>query len=551
MVGFAAWRMRWSEASAESRAGATAEGSAPGPLSPRLVWITALIGSTLLAVYARLACIAHVHYPGDAGYFIGQMSKGADYHRQLYTGVEFPYGPLLFYVPIWVRALLSPMHVTLAGAYFTVLVLEQVLGVWMVAYIIDNLPIARRLKPALFLAYAVLMLQLGMGLNYTFFRFAMPFATLLFIVKRRQPWAVAGLMAAGEVLNLAISPEMGFAFGAGAAAFGLYRLCTSGRSWISAIAAPFAGAALFLWIAGTGYLTMLSLFSQGAGNLIVEPLPHILIFIFALVWLVPIMLAEFVRERRLEAPVLAALFVTALALLPAAFGRADPWHVFFDGFGIYVLSMVAISSYRHVQQLAWVVAVVVFSFWTEFLGVKMYQGQLRADVHYDILHYGSSGMKAFALDFTRKISPSSAARYMMFAYPGNEPIDIAKLQAIVGNAQVETPYLLPLQVEEQLKRSGKYTPSFYWYYMGILDATAETRKIEAFNQSHWALIPTGEKELWGDPPTSLGELTGITLPYPSKRKPYVAGERFYENLQTHWRPISTVGGYTIYRRNDP
>jgi hypothetical protein len=46
---------------------------------------------------------------------------------------------------------------------------------------------------------------------------------------------------------------------------------------------------------------MLALFSRGIGNFIVEPLPHILIFLCALVWLVPIMLAEFVRERRPEA----------------------------------------------------------------------------------------------------------------------------------------------------------------------------------------------------------------------------------------------------------
>jgi hypothetical protein len=555
MVALVAWRMRWPEGRSEStsavRAGARAEGSESAPLSRRLVFGAALAGAALLAIYARLAFIAHIYYPGDAGYFLGQMSAAADYHRTLYTGLEFSYGPLLFYIPIWVRALLSPMHVTLAGAYFTVLVLEQVLGVWMVAYILDNLPIARKLKTILFLVYAVQMLQPGLGLNYTFFRFVMPFASFLFIVKRRQPWAVAGLMAAGEVLNLAISPEMGFAFGAGAAAFGLYRLCTSGRSWIRALVAPFAGAAVFLLIAGTGFLRMLALFSQGVCNFIVEPQPHILIFLFALVWLVPIMLAGFFRSQRPEAPVLAALFVISLGLLPSAFGRADPEHVVFNGFGIFLLSAVAISSYQHVRQRVWIGAVVVVLLWTECLDLRFFQHEARLMIHYDILHYGNPGMKALAQNFTRRISPSAAARYMTADFPGDQRFDSAKLEATVGDAQVATPYLLPLQVEDELKRSGKYRPSFYWYCVAVMDAAAETHQIDGFNEARWALIPTGEKVVLRETPDRLGEITGIALPYKSKRKPYVAGERFYENLQTRWRPVSAVSGYTVYRRNDP
>jgi hypothetical protein len=556
MTGFAAWRMRWPEARSESRAGTTPGEIESVPLDPRLIWITALACAALVAIYAWLVFLAHMFYPGDAGYFMGQMSAAADYHRTLYTGLEFSYGPLLFYPPIWLRALLSPMHVSLAGAYFAVLVVEQMAGVWMVAYVLDNLPIARKLKTVLFLVYAVQMLQPTLGLNYTFFRFAMPFATLLFIAKRRRPWAVAGLMAAGEVLNLAISPEMGLAFGAGAVAFGLYRLCTSGRSapsrrsWIPALAAPFAGAAVFLCIAGTGYLRMFALFSRGVGNFIVEPQPHILIFLFALVWLVPIMLAGFFRSQRPEAPVLAALFVISLGLLPAAFGRADPTHVVFSGFGIFLLSMVAISSYRHVQQLAWTGVVVAVLLWTQGIDLKISQSEVRLMIHYDVLHYGSPGMKSFAMGVTRRISPSAAARYMTATFPDDQPFDLAKLWATVGDAQVATPYEVSLQVEDALKRSGKYRPGFYWYYVAILDATAETREIDDFNQSRWALIPAGAKVL-EETPARLGELTGIALPYRSKRKPYVAGERFYENLQAHWQPVSVVSGYTVYRRNDP
>ncbi len=540
IVAVAAWRMRWSSAEPLEEQST--------PLNRWLVSGAALLGGALLAFYARLAFIAHVRYPGDAAYFIGQMSAVADYHRTLYTGVEFPYGPLVLYLPIWLRSLLSPLHISLAGAYFTVLVLEQMAGVWAVAYVLDNLPIARRLKAIVFLAYAVQMLQVGLGLNYALLRFAMPLASLVFAAKRRRPWAVAGLIAGGQALNLAISPEMGFAFGAGAVAYGLYRAATGGRQWIAAIIAPVIGTAAFLLAVGPAYLRMLELFSRGAYNLIVEPLPYVLLFLIALVWLAPIMLAEFFRQHRPEAPLLAGLFVISVALLPVAFGRADPGHVLFNGLGIYLLSMVAISSYRHSQRTAWTVAVFVVLLWTGFINARVFQYQARMVVHYDVLHYGSGAMKDMAVRFTRKISPTAASRYMSASFSDDQPFDLAKLQAIVGDSPVATPCGVSLQVEEALKRSGQYRPGFYWYYVGILDASAEARRIRDFNESQWALIPAGEKELLRESPSVLGQITGIALPYRSKRPPYVAGERFYANLEANWRAVGDVDGYTVYRR---
>ena len=513
----------------------------------RLVLGVVLFAGALVALYARLVFIAHVRYPGDAAYFIGQMSAVADYHRKLYTGVEFPYGPLLFYVPIWVRALLAPFHVSLAGAYFIVLVLEQMTGIWLVAYTVNNLPIARRLKIIIFLACAVHAVQLALGMNYTFVRFATPLATFIFAARRRRVWAVASLIAAGQALNLAISPEIGFAFGAGAVVYGLYRLVTCGRAWLAAAVAPLVGAAVFLLVAGPGYLRMLGLFSRGLYNFIVEPLPYILVFLVALVWLVPIMLAEFFRQRRPEAPLLAALFVISVALLPVAFGRADPEHVLFNGLGIYLLSMVAISSYRRTQQIMWTAAVVAVSLWSEAINARVFQYDFRAVLHYDVLHYASPGMKQRALRLVQNISPAAGARYLTATFDDERPFDVAKLQGIVGDDPVATPVMLRRGVEEQLQRSGQYRPSFYWYYVGVLDYGAEMRRINEFNQSKWALIPTGSRELLSETPATLRGIAGFALPYRVKRQPYVAGELFYDNLQANWQPAGEVDGYTVYR----
>jgi hypothetical protein len=74
---------------------------------------TVVIASGILLLYD-----AHVRYASDYAYFIGQMSSAADYGRKLYSEIEFLYGPLLFYPPIWIRGLFGWCARPLAAAYF-------------------------------------------------------------------------------------------------------------------------------------------------------------------------------------------------------------------------------------------------------------------------------------------------------------------------------------------------------------------------------------------------------------------------------------------------
>jgi hypothetical protein len=221
--------------------------------------------------------------------------------------------------------------------------------------------------------------------------------------------------------------------------------------------------------------------------------------------------------------------------------------VFFNGLGIYLLSMVAISSYRRAQQILWALIVIAVSLWSEAINARVFQYDVRAVLHYDVLHYASPDMKQLALRLVQNISPTAGARYLTATFDDERSLGLAKLQAIVGEDPVATPYMVNLGVEEQLKRSGQYRPSFYWYYVGVLDYAAETRRINEFNQSKWALIPTGARETLSETPDALVHVAGFALPYRSKRQPYVAGERFYDNLRANWQPAGEVDGYTVYR----
>jgi hypothetical protein len=523
-----------------------------GKLPRLLVLTTIVVCGCMVAGLSYVVAISRLQY-GDGGYFMRQISMHFEYGRKLYDQIEFTYGPLLFYAPGIVRTLLSPLHFSTTAAYYTTLVLEHVIGLLLVVYVLDRLPILRRWKIVFLLLCFLHTYPFGFGLNYTFFRFALPVAFLVLAAGQTRPWPVAACLFAGQAASLSLSPELGFAFCASSMAYAAYKLFYLQRAWLVAVLAPVAATAAFLLLAGAGYLRMLKLFARGIANFIVEPLPYILVFLFALVWLVPLMLAHFFRETRPEAPLLASLYIFSVALLPVAFGRADPGHVFFAGFGIYLLSLVAISGMRPGPQFAWVTCVTLILTWTVFVDAHSYWPVLEGRIHYDTSHWQDHRLMRAAHAVMQEVSPAVDQHYF---FPGTRdyaqysPFDLNSLQAIVGNDPVVLPLSVPMTVQEALRRSGQFVPTFYNFDWSVLDASAEDRQLKELNASRWALLPQGQTLMWTETPDSVAPYLGQRLPYRTEREPYVIGRRFAENLKANWEPYAAVGEYEVYRRRN-
>lgn len=156
---------------------------------------------------------------------------------------------------------------------------------------------------------------------------------------------------------------------------------------------------------------------------------------------------------------------------------------------------------------------------------------------------------------TQKVSP--AAEKLLFPagtgdYADYDTFDLTGLQRVVGEDPVALPVTVPLPVEEALKSSGQFVPTFYQFEWSVLDASAEDRQIKEMNASRWALLPKEPLRMFTETPDSVAPYLGHRLPYrspyPMKREPYVIGRRFQENLQTNWQLYAEVGKYEVYRR---
>jgi hypothetical protein len=492
---------------------------------------------------------------GDAYYFLHQISMYVDFGRRLYDQIELPYGPLLFYGPVAVRSLLSPFHVSLVGAYFTTLVVEQVLGLLAVAYVLDSLPMLRRWKILFFLLCALTaLLQPSFGLNYTFFRFGVPPACLVFVGRQRRLRSLVAALAVGQMVTLGISPEMGFAFFAGAGAYVLWFLST-GRykwpAWAACLAALLAASAGFFLIAGRGFILMLGMFSAGIYNFIVEPLPYVLLFLLLFVWVVPQVIAQAFLRRRVEAPLLGALYVFSIALLPVAFGRADPEHVFLNGFSIYALAFLSFSYTSERRQTVWAVCTSAVIVWSALASLSF--RPTRLPVQEVVRHRlfgpqpGLAGRTVAAV--LRRTWPAVLERqYFGERLDNSASFDFARLERCTGGAPVYTPYPIGLSLEKELRQTGQFVPSFYDFDTAVLNRAAELRQVAEMNANEWALIPSGSPFNWSATASMASTPMGIRLPYKDARQGYVVGKLMQQDLATDWQPYAAIDEYVLYRR---
>jgi hypothetical protein len=469
----------------------------------------------------------------DLRYFIERMDLVATYHKRIYSDFSFLYGPLLLYLPLGVHWLLQPLHSPIVISYVVALALAQALGLLLLWWVVNALPIRQWLKAWIFALFAVQTLCPMLGMNYTFLRAAFPLAALVLITRLSSPWHSAMAAAIAETLALAISPELGIALAAGAAAYALIMTWRARSAWIFTGIVPVAAAIAFLAAVDQSYLDSVKSLARGRLNLIVEPVPYILIFVAAVVWLAPTAVAERFHRTTDGSAMLASLYVASLALLPAAFGRCDPLHVAFNGLGIYLLSMIAASGMPRRLRWLWAGCVALALLWTVL-------------VNYSLFH-----MKpAFHWAFYR--SPKvvqNAALKLHGGLPGKDwfpqRIDISRLESYVGHSPVATPVWLPFEVEQELKHTGHYLPDYETLLIGVADPQGEAVEVASMNRAEWALLPTGGF-LAEESPENSKRSIGFGFNYPERRTGYILGSVIEHELATRWTVAGQIGPFTLY-----
>ena len=477
-----------------------------------LVTFTAVLGSFF---------VRDGFYYSDAGYFLTQLRTGLVFHGRIYRDFEFPYGILLYEWPASFLRLLGIFGISRVASYVVALAAAEAVGVCLLFYVVRALPIRNSLRVAAFALIVFGAMDPLLGLNYSLLRFLLPLAAAVLLGTRGTLAGAALVACAGELLMLFTSPELGLAFGGAGLAYGLYRGLSFRRSWLWVCAATLAAVAVYAVLAAHNSLETLGRFAGGGFNLIIQPVPHILALLVAVVALAPLAVVWSLREAPATTRILLPIYVVSLGLLPSALGRSDPLHVFFNGLGAYLLAFVAFDKAVPRWRTLGVAAIALTFLYTQLQDYDFYKLLLTKTFH--------------NIDVDDALTPAT----------------IQSLRQTLGPHRVLFPWNMPLRLTDALTASGQFQPE-YFCVMPI-DRASEEQKLMEMRHAEFLMVPRGWKLVTSDDIDNGGFKRYLRLGYTYKvrQTPFLAGALMFDELQRHWTPAGSFGTYTLYRKADP
>jgi hypothetical protein len=335
-----AWRYAYPERFQTTHPGTLAQRE--NAAEDRVDWrVAAILMGLTAAIFLGLAQLYGRYPTGDSAYFVDRLFQLINGGR-FYQDFEFAYGPLLLFPTYWAWLAVRSMGVEIFSVYYAFAVATHVLGIAMAVYLANRLRIPRGWKHALVLmvfAFDVFMANLGM--NYSPVRYLTPFVLLVWALQSSRKGVLRASICTviAIAVTFAVSPEMGVAAALGLfVAFVMWALRRERLMFVPAaisVAVGLAGWMLYSSWAGSTFVA----FGQGVFYMPVLPGQPALVFaatMLALAWAVGVT-SDFSGNE--EMFVQAGWFVASYVLIPAALGRADFGHLFWNGLGAIMLTV--------------------------------------------------------------------------------------------------------------------------------------------------------------------------------------------------------------------
>jgi hypothetical protein len=504
-----------------------------------------LVGALLLVAawngtLSWIVFAAHAYAVEDF-YFLPQLEKYYFLHRHLYSQIEFAYGPLLFYPPVWMHWLLRPFDVSLRASYYIAMVGQHLLGVTMLWFVVNRLPMRHWMRAAGFASLTLFSFTPLLGPNYTLMRYLLPVLVfVLFSTIKRLP--VAALAATpAQMLIWIDSSELAIGFGVAVAAYCVYRAWHRRSAlWIAPVAGVAAGTALYLTIIDRNVLASLIYNSRGWANRIPLPSLEVATLLAATACVVPPLVARHVGRNSPQSGRLLGLYAMGLALLPASLGLADIVHIAGNSMVLFLLSLVAAGEWKKVpMRVGWATAVAA-----TYLLMDARSG---LEAHFRFYpDVACIEDKVTPLASRLPAGPASRLRAFEQRWPcGAQPLDLAALRATIGDAPFTAPYALPEIGEETLPQLPNFVSSYWSGTIVLWDAETEQRKVDELRQVQWALLP-------GRPaPTPVSPNVGARFSLPTHYRaihPITWDGILADEINRNWTPAGEIGSYVLYRR---
>lgn len=518
----------------------------------------------VLVVFISLYCLLHSFFYyaiphlddySEAGFHLKHYEVALRYQRYPYRDVGYPYGPILFYVPLGFITMSTWWGFSIEYGYLLVLMINAAVGLAILFWLVDTFNVDVTCRIVIFSALAIEAYEFGMGMASTMVRYATPFALLVLshrmshrfkALEDRNAFVVeAATSLVTSLLTLGISPEFGVIFMIGRAVYSTHRALCGDRNCFAGVVGLLPVLPIW-WMLFPESLGRVLGGNRGFLNFPILPGPHILFFLGTTVWVVSRLLQCCATAPLFPATSLALAWVAmAVGLTPAALGRCEHVHVFLNGMSMFLLAMVLLAHMRSRRFVYYMIGFVI-----------VYAVIMRV---------------ALVVDAGPGLVPLRLALGGQRVASG-EQIDFVVLKEALELDDL-TKVAIPLGADGSVRRylvqSGRYEPSHYLMYSEVATQVQLDRKLRDLRNASYLLVPERIFTLKGvsdadvlayrrsqqeqvDRQISIWLGTHFMLPYRCKTlympfDPMLEESRYIAN---HYKPIRSSGGWAIAVRDE-
>ena len=277
--------------------------SARMPISIVLLLIAIQLGIAFL-IYT---CIPYLNEYGEPEYMLPRIEQAMQCHLHLYSEMDWPFGPGLFYFPVACITVAGWFGIGPHFAYMLSYSCISIAAIVVLYYVVNSLRLKVADRIVLFSIFALCFCNISLGIQYTALRYAPPYAAILLLHQvstrmppekdRRSLFKLCGLCFLCASFVLSISIEQGIACIIGLCVYCMHRAIFSSRLWLCLALAAVVALPLLL-VCFPDCIHELEGYAKGGANFPVIPSAYIVFYVLTLFWLLPILLRPGLLLRR-------------------------------------------------------------------------------------------------------------------------------------------------------------------------------------------------------------------------------------------------------------
>jgi len=478
--------------------------------------------------------------------------------NQPYKDFQFFYGPGMLYPQFWLYRI-GMGYLSIEAAYFITLLCHWLLGVFLIYKIFTYLG-GEFNRTTAFLCVFLAMLNPTLGLNYTPLRFALPVISVYVLHRsvtiKALPYRILFSSFIFPFISLAFSPEIGIAVMGAFIAYTLIIMRSPQRvltpyclGWLIALPAA-------LTFFGTDYLQGIIRFGGGAYSFPILPTLHIIGYLAAICFILPRLFILALDKSSDISPLAAALLTLAMLLIPAALGRCDMGHIFYNGLPVFiiVIALISVKQHKWIRFGLFACFILIFPVGNGIAFLSVYKEPMHRAISETVKARGGSlfGQRAHQ-DESAPSSSFKNGNKLVYSKGTPHKLNLAILQKYDA---LGTPFGFDDEIERFLKLTGKACPD-YFPDMFITSPADVNRKLQFIGDMQYILVDHNlfrmfEKTTIWPNTDDTKMLPGLFL-FPVDLKdqvnlPYSPKREIVAFIINNYRPIEIIGTYFILKR---